>query len=287
MRQSDIIASIDRYLHKMYVDIPIYSSRKLESVSSDKSLRQRSDSYFGIGLFDRTNIILGLGGFIDNDKWAIIYCGNDEDDVRDTIDNITNKLNLNNNMTGYLYNYFFRQLYLVLIEDISKDSITPGQYDIAFTATKTIDSTFYETKISKLIRVNIPINTYIKIQFPKLPVYKTTFMGYNVYGKLASSDDWLKVKEFEHGDQLSCNFVGEVNSLDSLLPNQSPPNKFLMPYKNMMVLKISAGLEENKLEDSFWSGYVIGDIQSPGFIEDPNDPVVGFINTTTNINIRG
>ena len=287
MRQSDVIASIDKYLHDRYIDIPIYSSRKLENIRSDKGLRQRSDSYFGIGLINRTNIILGPGGFLDSDRWVIIYCGKDEDDVRDTIDNVTNQLNFDNNITGYLYNYSFKQPYVALIEDASKDSITPSDYDVAFTATKTIDSTFYETKISKSVRVNIPINTYIKIQFPKLPVYKTTFAGYNVYGKLTSSNDWLKVKEFEHGDDASCNFVGEVNSLDSLLPSQLPPDTFLMPYKNMMALKVYADVEENKLEDSFWSGYIMGDIQSPGFIEDSNNPLVGFINTTVRINTRG
>ena len=107
MRQSDVLASIDKYLHDKYSNIPIYSSRNLEQIQRNEKLRQRLDSYFAVGLIDRSNLIMGPSSFIDIDRWAILYAGKDEDDVRDTIDNLTNSLNFNNNLTGYLYNYSF------------------------------------------------------------------------------------------------------------------------------------------------------------------------------------
>ena len=283
MRQSDVLASIDKYLHDKYDNIPIYSSRNLEEIQRNEKLRQRLDSYFGVGLIDRNNIIIGPASFIDRDRWAIVYAGKDEDNVRDTIDDLTDSLNFNNNVTGYLYNYSFPVPKVRVVEDTSS-IIVAGEYDIAFTATKpnlNPDNPPYETKISKPFSLRGENELHgansINIQFPKLPIAQTTFTGYNVYIRTEDNDNWMKIGSFEHQDR-KYNLAVVITSFD--IEEGNPPEFSLIPYKNMMVLKVAADISENYLEDGFWSGYVMIEVQSPDFREDPNDFILDSLGVT-------
>ena len=180
---------------------------------------------------------------------------------------------------GYLYNYAFPEPNIRIFEetDPNENTITPDTYEIAITGVKGAN----ETKINESVELTIAANHYALLQFPKLPIYKSMFDSYNVYVK--SNTNWLKIDNYEH-EQKDCNLLVKLNSFDALVPNEMyQNNEFLVPFANMMVLKSYVDMDENYLEDGFWCGYVMLDIQNPGFAEDPNQPLLGRVVVTVKL----
>ena len=285
MRQSDTIASIQKYIHDNYPDVSVLTSRSLQNVRMDDALRKRTDKYFGVGLVHRTDIPVGGVPFLDNDRWCILYSGKDEDDVRDVISDIQNDLSEKNRILGYLYEYTFQNPRINIITDSvavpNQEYITPENYTLAFSGVRNINSIEYESELYKHGEITIPADSYLNMQFPKVPAKVTIFDKYNVY--IQQNDDYIKVAEINQIDK-SCNQIGIVRSLEPIVPNENPNSSKLIPYKKMQVISTYSEMDENPLEDGFWSGFVLLYLQTPGMLKDSNDRLFGSISTRIMVN---
>ena len=285
MRQQDILASICRYVNSLYPIYDILTSRNLREVRTNQLARERSDKYFDVFLYRRMNISLGNRGFIDHDRWTICYFGSDENDVREVISNIGSLLSDNNVLPSYLYEFKFPPVRITLIEEtnLSNDVITPGDYNISVEGIRYLKGIEYKTLLSEPQAIKVPNDNYIVMQFPKLPIYKTVFDSYNIY--VEDGDSYKGFATVIQRDK-SCNEVVLIRSL-TLKNNAVSYVKIedsLIPYRSSQIISVSGEMDENALEDGFWSGYIMLEVHSPGMVKDSNDMVVGSIGISVKIN---
>ena len=102
-----------------------------------------------------------------------------------------------------------------------------------------------------------------------------------MYRRLNQNDSWFKIGIFEH-QKRQYNLAVTIDSFESI-SDEPPSNFLLMPYKNMMVLKVAGDVSENYLEDGFWSGYVMIEVKNTGLREDPNYTLLGSLEVNTQV----
>ena len=276
MREVDVLASLSKYIHEIVNDVAVHSARKLSTVIKDDITRKRTSKYFGIGKIDRSTTQMGFKGFIDNDRWVVVYLGKDEADVRRIVDELGNNLMERKTIIGYLYDMSFPVFRVTLIEDINKVPVPTGTYEIAVSGIRTFNGIQEETKISESISVVVPDNNYIIIQFPKIPISESVFDHYNVYVK--DNNLWKRVGQVKH-EKRTLNLKTSINSLlpenPEVVYNESALS--LVPFKNIQILAVSTQVREKPNDDDFWVGHMVIDLFSFGYMQDKNEPILGRI----------
>lgn len=285
MRQQDVLASICKYVNNLYPNYDILTSRNLREVKANQLARERIDQYFDIFLYRRMNIAIGTRGFIDHDRWTICYFGTKEEEVREVITSIGTLLSDDSVMPTYLYNFNFPEVRMTLVNEDTPSNgvITPGQYNISVEGLRYSRGVEHKTLLSLPQTITVPENNYIVMQFPKLPVYKTVFKRYNIY--VESDEGFRGLATVVHRDA-TCNEVVIIRSLsvDDSDALYVMSGESLIPYRSSQVMGVSGEIDENALEDGFWSGYLMIELHSPGMARDPNDMVVGSIGIGIDIN---
>ena len=106
MEQQHVLASIGKYVHDTFADIPIHASRNPEYIP--KNDNERLQPYFGVGLARGVTKQVSTGIYVDTDRWVIVYLGKDENDTRSKLYRLRSRLVGDKRIIGYLYNFEFQ-----------------------------------------------------------------------------------------------------------------------------------------------------------------------------------
>ena len=394
MRQQDVLGSISHWLHRRYnlnvagegkprdEQIPIFTHRNPEHITGDISLRQRLNEYFGVALGGRKNRNIAFGLTLDHDEWCIIFCGRDEQKIRNDISMIANDLVTQSSIPGVLHNIQFpdflsshedpngatriairgisevqeevyktlRSTSFLVDEDyVGSLKITPvkggsgydpnnppiitlsggtaprvmAQFEIqtddimngVITSVTVINSgAGYDSGNPPSVTVdgeaefNVEVNS-IELQMPKLPAGNTVITKYQILAQHKSWDDWewRLIQEVNHTAPINCNQRIRLYHGDGESGGINPNNQYgisfyvndfasgryetidfrqkenmgtIIPYRSLQVLSAESEMEENRMEEGFWIGYVMLTVNSPVFVYDENAPILTDIRFT-------
>ena len=289
MKEKDVLASISKYLHDTYESVPVTSSRYLPEVEKNAKLRKRISKYFGVGKVRGYSKQIATRIFRNYDRWLIIYMGKDEQDVRDTVDELSLKMTHEKHILGHFYNMEYPT---PLIYDDDDD---PSWGIFKFTGQYVPSQSSYSiSKSSSEVQLHRPDTNSLTIQFPKVPKAVSIFDTYAVWKKEQSGVDsngdpvyrYRLIKEFPH-EKKHVNLKVNLTDADvNPVPPEVPKDVFLpdedeislIPYKQMEIMRVYSETMESTIEDGFWKGVVLFDIETPSpILEDENKPLIGKV----------
>ena len=288
MREEDVLASVSVFIHDTFSTmgkenhVPIDSARNLEEIIMDDQKRVRGNPYFGVGLVRRQTKLMATRIFYDFDRWVIIYLGEEEKDVRKKLDILSRKLITDKRILGYFHNYIYDSPRIYCSEP---ETDIPETHTLAFTAIREItnDPIPYETLLSEDIEIKLDPNYFdsntIKIQFPKVPAVSTIFNKYKMW--LKDGDEYKYVSEWEQGNRdinlrIELSDMSDIQATDVIYVDPEEID-CIIPYRYMEVRDAYTDMSEDRLEDKFWKGVVLLDIESPLVLLDENEPVINFV----------
>ena len=192
MNQNDIMTSLSYFLFQhFYADRNNVQSQMRGKQPSQSSTGRRMDSekrpFFRIENAKHQTQQMGAKGFIDQHIWNIWYYGDNELISRWTADRITEIVNTDRKIQGYLLNHQFQKPTIVGIEHDDGQLYDGIGYIYVSVVAKAGDSESLGTIASEPVRIYPENNeTAIRIYLPKEPTMKTNFDWYDIYAGIDS-----------------------------------------------------------------------------------------------------
>lgn len=265
MNQNDIIISLSSFLYDNFYAVNPASSRKGKQESKSSSSRRMDGEdrpFFRLVNAKHQAQQMGAKGFIDQHIWHIWYYGENEDISRWTADKITQIVNTNKMIQGYLFNHQFSKCAVTGI-NISGGQMVPGDVVKVSVVANVIEGA-RGTIASEPVEYEIPEgDNAISIILPKNPTMKTNFRYYDIYAGVDDDDLTLQnTNPIYHGgyskryNKLELTLSNVSNTVDVVPDNDMEPKDLiradLIPFYKIYVMESRVELMQQDNDNKLW-----------------------------------
>ena len=275
MNQNDIIISLFYFIHKNFSeDGNVYST-------SSRRMDKDERPFFRIQNAQHQTQQMGSAGFIDQHIWNIWYYGKDQNNSRYTSDLISQKLNNDRMIQGYLFNYEMPEPGLIPQSNFSYTDSDDEEQDGAINVSNLCVSVtgivegvsdedgsivYHESLPSEPKMVNMENANSLSVYFPNVPYSKTHFDYYNVYA--GTEEDHLVLQNnspirhsVDSNGKIDRRKIKNINLAGLQTSGNNPPEKStlsnldvdkLLPFYQIYVQDTKVELMENDIKNDLW-----------------------------------